>query len=97
LGVPKEDTVKRLYNEYSAAPYEGDVMHIDMIMAGAFKQVWDEVVIADDVCPRDAESLCHQTLNVLFAEHILRRTMGRRRLERNTPAADNNAGDVPGR
>jgi hypothetical protein len=54
-------------------------------MTNAFQQVWDEVVLADDVCPRDAESLCHQTLNVLFAENILRRAMGKRRLERNTP------------
>jgi hypothetical protein len=76
--------MKRLYNEYSAAPYEGNAKHIDMLMTDAFRRVWDEVVLADDVCPRDAESLCHQALTGLFAENILRRAMGKRRLERNT-------------
>jgi hypothetical protein len=85
LGVPKEDTVKRLYNEYSVAPYDGNAKHIDLLMTDAFHRVWDEVVLADDVCPRDAESLCHQTLAGLFAGNILRRAMGKRRVERNTP------------
>jgi hypothetical protein len=77
--------MKRLYNEYSAAPYEGNAKHIDLLMTDAFQRVWDEVVLADDVCPRDAESLCHQALAGLFAENILRRAVGKRRLERNTP------------
>ena len=65
--------MKRLFNEYGAAPYEGNVKHVDLLMANAFQQVW-EVVLADDLCPRDVELLCHQTLSVLFAENILRRT-----------------------
>lgn len=77
--------MKRLFNEYSAAPYEGNAKHIDLLMTNAFQQVWDEVVIADDVCPRDAEALCHQSLAGLFAEHRLRRARARERLERNTP------------
>jgi hypothetical protein len=79
--------VKRLFNEYSAAPYEGNAKHVDLLMTDAFQKVWDEVVIADDVCPRDTEALCHQALAGLFAENILRRAMGKRRLERGTPNA----------
>jgi len=78
--------MKRLFNEYSAAPsWEGNARHISQLMTDAFQKVWDEVVVADDVCPRDTESLCHQTLSGLFAENILRRAMKKRRLERGTP------------
>lgn len=71
--------MKRLYNEYSAAPCEGSVSLIDTIMAEAFQKVWDTVVLADDVCPRDAESLCHSSLSCLFSEHILRQALQRHR------------------
>ena len=74
--------MKRLYNEYSAAPCEGNVKHINLIMIDAFQKVWDEVVEADDVCPRDAESNCHAILATLFAENILRRAMKKRRAQR---------------
>lgn len=77
--------MKRLFNEYSAAPYEDNVKHIDLLMTDAFQRVWDEVVLADDICPRDVELLCHQTLSTLFAENILRRAVARKRAERNTP------------
>jgi len=77
--------MQRLFNEHSAAPYEGSAKHLDLLMADAFQRVWDEVVLADDVCPRDAELLCHQTLAGLFAENILRQALGKRRLERNSP------------
>ena len=79
--------MKRLFNAYSAAPYDGSAKHIDLLMTAAFQRVWDKVVIADDVCPRDTEMLCHQALAGLFAENILRRAMGKRRLQRNTPNA----------
>ena len=84
--------MKRLFNEYSAAPYEGNVKHVDLLMVDAFQRVWDEVVLADDICPRDVELLCHQTLSTLFAENILRRAVARKRAERNTP---NNKDEVP--
>ena len=75
--------MKRLFNEYSAALYyEGNAKHIDQLMTDACQKVWDEVVLADDVCPRDAASLCHQTVTGLFAENILRRAMAKRRIER---------------
>ena len=79
--------MKRLFNEYSAAPYEGNVKHVDLLMTDAFQRVWNEVVLAEDLCPRDVEMLCHQTLSMLFAENILRRAMARKRAERNTPNA----------
>ncbi len=71
--------MKRLYNEYSACPHEGNAKHVSLLITDAFQRVWDEVVLADDVCPRDAESLCHATLSTLFAEEILRRAMAKRR------------------
>jgi len=71
--------MKRLYNQYSAAPCEGNVRHIDMLMTDAFQKVWDEVVIADDVCPRDAESVCHAVLSQMFSQNILRRAMNKKR------------------
>lgn len=74
--------MKRLYNEYSASPCEGNSKHIMLIMADAFQRVWDEVVIADDICPRDAESLCHSNLSILFSENILRRALAKKRLEK---------------
>jgi hypothetical protein len=74
--------MKRLYNEYSAAPLEGNVKHIDLLMTDIFQRVWDEVVVADDVCPRDAEALCHQSLAGLFAENILRRAMKKRQQQK---------------
>lgn len=77
--------MNRLYNEYSAAPYEGNVKHIDLIMTDAFQRVWDEVVLADNVCPRDTETLCHTTLATLFAQNILRRAMQKKKQERVTP------------
>jgi len=70
--------MKRLYNEYSAAPCEGNAKHVDLLMVDAFQRVWDEVVVADDVCPRDVELLCHQTLSTLFAENVLRRAMAKK-------------------
>jgi hypothetical protein len=73
--------MKRLFNEDSAAPYEGNVKHVDLLMVDAFQRVWDEVVLADDICPRDVELLCHQTLSTLFAENILRRAMAKKRIE----------------
>jgi len=75
--------MKRLYNEYNAAPCEGNVETIYALMTDAFQKVWDNVVLADDVCPRDTESICHGVLSMLFAENILRRAMAKRRKERN--------------
>lgn len=71
--------MKRLFNQYSAAPYEGNVKHIDSVMVGAFRRVWNEVVLAGNICPRDVELLCHQTLSALFAENILRRAIAKKR------------------
>jgi len=82
--------MKRLYNEYSAAPYEGNVKHIEMLMTDAFQRVWDEVVLADDVCPRDTESVCHAALSVMFAQHILRRALNKRRFERESEKEKDN-------
>ena len=64
--------MKRLYNKYGAAPCEGEVKSIDNIMSAAFRDVWSAVVLDNDVCPRDAESVCHSVISGLFAEHILR-------------------------
>ena len=77
----KDNSMERLFNEYSAAPYEGNAKHIDLLMTDAFQKVWDEVVIADDVCPRDAEILCHETLAGLFAENRLRRALQKKSLK----------------
>lgn len=77
--------MKRLYNEYGAAGFDDvQVRHIDMLMTAAFQTVWDEVVVADNVCPRDAESFCHSVLSALFAENILRRAINTKRSERTT-------------
>lgn len=76
--------MKRLYNEYSAAPFEGNVEKIDKIISDAFQKVWDEVVTRDDVCPRDAESYCHLVLNSKFSQNILMKAMKRRKIERNS-------------
>ena len=40
-------------------------------MHEAFEKIWNEVVIKDDVCPRDTESYCHSVLNGMFAANIL--------------------------
>ena len=72
--------MQRLYNEYSACPHEGNAKHISAIITDAFQKVWDEVVLDDDVCPRDAEALCHSTLTILFAESILRRAISIKRI-----------------
>jgi hypothetical protein len=75
--------MKRLYNEYSAAPHwEPDTQLIHTLVSFAAQRIWDEVVVMNDVCPRDAESQCHQTIATLFAENILRRAMDKRRKER---------------
>ncbi len=81
--------MQRLFNKYSAAPYEGSAKHIDLLMTDAFQRVWDEVVLSDDACPRDTEYLCHQTLSALFAQNILRRALAVKRKERSTPNAAN--------
>ncbi len=71
--------MKRLYNEYSAAPFEGNVKKIDIILEDAFKKIWEEVVVNDDVCPRDTELLCQSILSSMFAQNILRRAMDKKR------------------
>ena len=74
--------MKRLYNKYSAAPYEGEAKYIQDIMLDAFRDVWGQVVLTGDICPRDAEAHCHAVISGLFAEHILRKAMKMRREER---------------
>lgn len=73
--------MKRLYNEYSAELLEGSGKHIEFLMTDAFQRVWDEVVVSDDVCPRDAEAMCHAVLSGLFAENRLRRAVAKRNRE----------------
>jgi hypothetical protein len=70
--------MKRLYNEYSACPYEGHAEEIRNIMEKAFKEVWN-IVITNDLCPRDSASLCHEVLSVSFSEEILRSAMKMRK------------------
>ncbi len=74
--------MKRLYNEYSAAPFEDNVLKIEKIIHEAFEKIW-MVVIKDDVCPRDTESYCHSVLNGMFAANILMKAMKKRKIERN--------------
>ena len=47
-----------------------------------FEKIWKEVVIEDNVCPRDAESYCHLVLYSRFSENVLIKAMMRRRGER---------------
>ena len=75
--------MKRLYNEYSAAPLD-NVLKIEKIISDAFEKIW-MVVIKDDVCPRDAESYCHSVLNGMFATNILMKAMKKRKIERSKP------------
>jgi predicted nucleotide-binding protein (sugar kinase/HSP70/actin superfamily) len=79
----KRVKMKRLYNEHSACPHWGsDAKLISDQITDAFDTIWDKVVIANDICPRDAESLCHSTLATLFAQCILQRAMEKRLIER---------------
>lgn len=64
--------MKRLFNEFSAAPYEGDAVTISEAISLAVNKIWNEVVVANNVDPRDAESLCHHEIYTMFAENILR-------------------------
>jgi hypothetical protein len=74
--------VKRLYNDYSACNDEGTAKSIRIIMDNAFELIKAEIE-KDDVCPRDAESLCHSIINISFAEYILTKAMKRVKQERN--------------
>jgi hypothetical protein len=68
--------MKRIYNKYGAAEVNNEnAKKIRIIMGTAFQRVWDEVVLSNDVCPRDAESLCHSSLSSCFAENILRNAL----------------------
>ena len=72
--------MKRLFNEYSA--YEGGSTIIEEILTESFNQIWD-IVSENDICPRDAQLTCIETISVLFSQEILRKAMAKRRLERN--------------
>ena len=81
LNIKGNPIMKRLYNEYSAAPsFEGEVKEINDIMSDAFRDVWGKVV-ANDICPRDAESVCHSVISGMFAEHILRKALAQSSLK----------------
>jgi hypothetical protein len=69
--------LKRLYNEYSACPNEGSAKVITNIISEAFDKIWEEIE-KNDICPRDATSLCKDELSVLFAEKILHKAFKKR-------------------
>lgn len=73
--------MRRLYNdEYNACRYtEAPYQRINELMSDAIKKIWEEVVVAYDVCPRDAASVCHEILAIGFSENILRRALDARR------------------
>jgi hypothetical protein len=73
--------MKRLYNEYSACPDEGSAKVIRNILTEALDKIWQEVEV-NDICPRDAKSLCQDEISVVFSENILRKAMNKRNLER---------------
>ena len=72
----------RLYNEYSASPHEGNTELIHKLIDNVAKEIWDHVVVGDNVCPRDVESVCHGAISSFFAENILRRAMKKRKEEK---------------
>jgi hypothetical protein len=74
--------MKRLFNEFGAATYEGEVRFIDERMDEAFEAIWNRVVVVGDYCPRDAESLCHSYICGRFAEKILLRGINKSRAMR---------------
>lgn len=71
--------MKRLVNKYSAFElHEGHGKQIDDIMVKTVDHIWKDIIILNDLCPRDAVSLCHDTLSVIFAQHILRHTLSKK-------------------
>ncbi len=75
--------MKRLYNEYSACPYEGKAADIANIANKAFKDIWN-IVQEYDLCPRDTSLYCHEIFSALFAQEILWKAMKKKKEEKNT-------------
>jgi hypothetical protein len=63
---------KRLYNEYSAAPYSENLKPIDLAVrelvekSWAWREEWD-------ICPRDLNAYIKNEIDAQFAYHILKR------------------------
>ena len=78
--------MKRLYNEYEAL---NDLGHdLDDKIYELLTPVFDDIVSCD-VDGRDAMSVVTSTVDGMLAERILRRTMRRKRLERNSEFINN--------
>lgn len=76
--------MKRLYNEYGACDFRSDVVRKCSHLYDALDEIWNNLVINEDFCPRDVKSFCSEEIDIFFAEHILRRAMIKRRKERET-------------
>lgn len=74
--------MKRLYNEHGGCPREGSAKQIEELMTDAFTEVWNRIVLSNDMCSRDVEAHCHNMLSILFAENRLRRVMNMKMKER---------------
>lgn len=73
--------MKRLFNEYSAAPHAGPALLLGEKLRASLEDVW-KMVEAEDLCPRDVELFCFQEVSLFFAEKIVGRNVMKVRAKR---------------
>ena len=68
--------MKRLYNEYDACPLfdnneASQIKQINDIINITINKIWNEIIVPNDICPRDAQLFCSSIVSTIFSEKIL--------------------------
>ncbi len=73
----------RLYNEYGSSNFSADSMrfsgHINKTIKMAVDEIWENIVVKEDYCPRDVENVAINSLSAEFSERIISKAISMRK------------------